>query len=61
MDALVLEIVQQLDAALREEFEERAAIMEFEAGYSKGHAECLALLDVLRRNPAALLRTTPSI
>ena len=61
MDALVLEMVQQLDAGLREEFEERAAILEFDAGYSKGHAECLALLDVLRRNPAVLLRTTPSV
>lgn len=55
MDELVAEIVQQLDAQLREDFEERAAILEFDAGYSRGHAECLALLDVLRRHPAVLL------
>ena len=55
MDQLVLEVVQLLDARQREDFEERAAILEFDAGYARGHAECLALLDVLRRNPAVLL------
>ena len=61
MDTLVLEIVQKLEVGLREEFEERAAIMEYDAGYPRDHAECLALLDVLRRNPPVLLGTTPSV
>ena len=60
IDALVSELVDQLDADLREDFEERAAIIQFEAGYSRGHAECLALLDVLRRYPDVLRSITPS-
>ena len=52
---LVAEIVSQLDPALQEEFEERAAIMEFEGAMLRDHAECLALLDVLHRHPEALL------
>lgn len=47
---LVAEIVSKLDPVLREEFEERAAIMEFDAAILRDHAECLALLDVLQRN-----------
>lgn len=58
MDALVAEVVDLLDAQLREDFEERAGILEFDAGYSRGHAECLALLDVLRRHPAVLLNAS---
>jgi len=52
---LVAEIVSQLDPVLREEFEERAAIMEFDAAMLRDHAECLALLDVLYRHPETLL------
>lgn len=52
---LVAEMVSKLDPALREEFEERAAIMEFEGAMLRDHAECLALLDVLHRHPEALL------
>jgi len=52
---LVAEIVSQLDPALREEFEERAAMMEFDGAMLRDHAECLALLDVLYRHPEALL------
>jgi hypothetical protein len=55
MDQLVLEVVSLLDPKQREDFEERAAILEFDAGYVKEHAECLALLDVLRRHPEVLL------
>jgi hypothetical protein len=54
MDQLVLEVVSLLDPKQREDFEERSAILQFEAGYAKEHAECLALLDVLRRNPEVL-------
>ena len=56
MHEIVQQIVRQLDAGQREEFEERAAIVEFEAGHPREHAECLALLDVLRRHPEVLRR-----
>ena len=57
MDAIVAEIVDQLDDNLREEFEERAAIIEFDAQVLRAHAECLALLYVLRRHPEVLTKT----
>ena len=55
IDPLVARMVALLDDNLREDFEERAAIVEFEAGLPRAHAECLALLDVLRRHPDALI------
>ena len=54
IDALVAEMVAPFDAALRDDFEDRAGIIEFEAQVSRAHAECLALLDVLRRHPEVL-------
>lgn len=51
---LVADMVSKLDAGLREEFEERAAILEFDAAMLRDHAECLALLDVLHRHPDVL-------
>jgi hypothetical protein len=48
------ELLNRLDADLREEWEERAAIMEFDGGLSRDHAECLALLNVFMRHPQAL-------
>ncbi len=51
---LVAQMADKLDAALREEFEERSAILEFEAAILRDHAECLALLEVLHRHPDAL-------
>ena len=56
IDALVAEMVTALDDNQREDFEERAAIIEFDANLPRGHAECLALLDVLRRHPAVLMK-----
>jgi len=53
-DAIVADLVNRLDAGQREDFEERAGIIEFDAQMPRGHAECLALLDVLRRHPAVL-------
>ena len=53
-DALVADMVNRLDADLRCDFEERAGIMTHEAGLLLAHAECLALLDVLRRHHEAL-------
>ena len=56
LDPLVREILEQLEADLRDSFEERAGIIEFDAGLERAHAECLALLAVLSRNPEALCR-----
>ena len=58
IDTIVSEIADRLDATLREDFEERAGIIEFDAKTPRAHAECLALLDVLRRKPAALSGVT---
>lgn len=54
LDALVADMCTLLDDNQREEFEERAGIIEFEAKLPRAHAECLALLNVLRRHPAIL-------
>lgn len=54
INSLVAEMVAKLNANLREDFEERAAIMEFDGNLPREHAECLALLDVLNRHPCAL-------
>ena len=59
-DAIVADIVSKLDDNLREDFEERAGIIEFDAKLSRGHAECLALLDVLRRHPEILINAAAS-
>lgn len=55
INPLVEELVLSLSAGVREIFEERAAIMEFDGRSSRECAEALALLDVLKRRPAALL------
>jgi hypothetical protein len=57
-DPLVAEMVALLDDNLREAFEERAGIIEFEAGLQRGHSECLALLSVIDRYPDALSGVT---
>jgi hypothetical protein len=48
-------LVGRLSAGDRELFEERAAVREFDGLQARDHAEALALLDVLRLRPAALL------
>jgi hypothetical protein len=58
LNPLVADIVSTLHPNLREDFEERAAIMEFDANMERAHAECLALLDVLRRHPFVLTGVT---
>lgn len=58
MKALVSDMVNLLDERLREDFEERAGIIEFDAELPRDHAECLALLDVLHRHPSALCDVT---
>lgn len=58
LNSLVSNIVSKLDSNLREDFEERAAIMEYDAELPRAHAECLALLNVLHRNPVILTGVT---
>jgi hypothetical protein len=52
----VMALVARLNANLREAWEERAAIREFEGGLTKDHAECLALLDVIDMYPKETIR-----
>ena len=49
------ELIGRLGAADRELYEERAAVREFDGLQPRDIAEALALLDVLRLRPAALL------
>ena len=53
LNPLVAEMVEKLNANLRESFEERAAIFEFDAELSREYAESLALINVLTRYPSA--------
>lgn len=53
-DSLVAVLVSKLDDNLLEAWEERASIMQFDALLPKGHAECLATLDLLCRHPEVL-------
>ena len=55
-DAIVADIVSKFDDDLLEAFEERSAIIEFEARVPRAHAECLALIDLLRRHPEVLVK-----
>jgi hypothetical protein len=54
LNQFVADLVALLDTDLREQFEERAAIMEFDGGLTRSHAECLALIGVLRTSSSAL-------
>ena len=51
----VTDFVQRLDEGLREAFEERAAILEFDAGIQRDLAEALALLMLIRQYPKEVL------
>ena len=55
VDPLVADLADRLTECHREWFEERAGIVEFDAGQSRVDAERLALLMLLQRYPAALL------
>lgn len=48
---IITNLLDRLDADHRESYEERAGIMQFEAGLPREQAEALALLDVIRRDP----------
>jgi hypothetical protein len=58
IDSIVADLLSRLNDNLREEFEERAAILEFDANFPRRLAECLGLLDVLRRNLSGLTGVT---
>ena len=58
IDPLVADVVAKLSPSLREEFEERAGIVEFDGKRPRAHAECLALLDVLIRHPEVLTKSS---
>ncbi len=51
----IIEMLNHLNDYQREEYEERAAIMQYDGKMARDHAECLALLDIIRRNPTALM------
>ena len=51
----VTEFVERLDEGLREAFEERAAILQFDAGIQRDLAEALALLMLIRQYPKEVL------
>lgn len=58
LNPIVEALVCRLDDNLREAFEERAGIVEFEAGKPREIAECLALLEVIRNQPLAVSGVT---
>ena len=51
-------IADLLDPERRYEFEERAGTIEFDSQVPRDEAEALALIDLLRTHPAALVRIT---
>jgi len=51
----VTDFVERLDEGLREAFEERAAILEFDAGIQRDLAEALALLMLIRQYPKEVM------
>ena len=51
----IIEMLDRLEPDLREDYEERAGVMEYDGGLPRDHAECLALLNIIRKHPAALL------
>lgn len=58
IDPLVSELVSRLTTDQNEEFSERAGIIEFDGGKPRAHAECLALLNLIKNHPAALTGLT---
>ncbi len=56
LNPIVEALVHRLDANWLEEFEERAGILQFEAGHTRDLAEPLALLNVLHTSPLALVQ-----
>jgi hypothetical protein len=53
--SLIADLLDRLDAERRYLFDERAGILEVENGVDRDTAEILALIDLLRAHPAALI------
>ena len=53
--SLIADLIERLDVELRYEFEERAGIIEFDGEQTRDQAELLALVDLLRSHPGALI------
>ncbi len=51
----VIDFVERLDEGLREAFEERAAILQFDAGIQRDLVEALSLLMLIRQHPKEVL------
>jgi hypothetical protein len=49
------DVLERLDANQMEAWQERSAILEFEAGLPRALAEALALLELLRKQPSILM------
>ena len=56
--SLIADLLDRLDVERRYEFEERAGILQVENGVDRDTAELLALIDLLRTHPAALISVT---
>ncbi len=56
LNEVVADLVSRLDSNLREAFEERASIRQYDGGLNRELAEALALLDVIRQYPKEALR-----
>ena len=57
MPSLIADLLARLDVELRYQFEERAGAIEFDSGVPRDEA-ALALIDLLRTHPGALLGLT---
>ena len=58
MPSLIADLLNRLDTERRYEFEEKAGTIEFDSGVTRDEAEALALIDLLRSHPAALVGIT---
>jgi hypothetical protein len=58
MPSLIADLLDRLDRERRYEFEERAGTIEFDSQVPRDEAEVLALVDLLRTYPGALLGFT---
>ena len=56
--SLIADLLARLDEEMRYQFEERAGTIEFDSGVPRDDAECLALIDLLRSHPGALVGVT---
>ncbi len=58
IDPIVAELVDLLNPALRDAWAEKSAVVEYDAGKSRAHAEAIALLCIIDSYPDALRGVT---